>query len=100
MVLYQVTEVFRLWSIWACSLWCQQGSDKADYMGCFTFWSWSWKHQAFASLYSRTQECSRGRLTGMQLMAFFLQRCIQPLQSQVSKLWTYSGSTDPSWVSA
>jgi hypothetical protein len=41
-----------------------------------------------------------GRLTGMQLMAFFLQRRIQPLQSQVSKLWSYSGSTDPSRVSA
>jgi hypothetical protein len=41
-----------------------------------------------------------GRLTGMQLMALFLQRRIQPLQSRVSKLWTYSGSTDPSRVSA
>jgi hypothetical protein len=37
-----------------------------------------------------------GRLTGIQLMAFFLQRRIQPLQSRVSKLWTYSGLTDPS----
>jgi hypothetical protein len=36
----------------------------------------------------------------MQLMVFFLQRRIQPLQSQVSKLWTYSRSTDPSRVSA
>jgi hypothetical protein len=33
-------------------------------------------------------------------MAFFLQRRIQPLQSQVSRLWTYSGLTDPSRVSA
>jgi hypothetical protein len=41
-----------------------------------------------------------GELTGMRLMAFFLQRSIQPLQSQVSKLWTYSGLTDPSRVSA
>jgi hypothetical protein len=32
-------------------------------------------------------------------MAFFLQRCIQPLQSRVSKLLSYSGSTDPSRVS-
>jgi hypothetical protein len=40
-----------------------------------------------------------GRLTGSQLMAFFLQRRIQPLQSQVSKLWSYSGSADPSRVS-
>jgi hypothetical protein len=33
-------------------------------------------------------------------MVFFLQRRIQPLQSRVSKLWTYSGLTDPSRVSA
>jgi hypothetical protein len=39
-------------------------------------------------------------LTGMQLMAFFLQRHIQPLQAQISKLWTYSSSTDPSRVSS
>jgi hypothetical protein len=32
-------------------------------------------------------------------MAFFLQRCIQPLQARVSKLWSYSGSDDPSQVS-
>jgi hypothetical protein len=38
-------------------------------------------------------------LTGTQLMAFFLQRRIQPLQSQVSKLWSYSSLTDPSRVS-
>jgi hypothetical protein len=31
-------------------------------------------------------------------MAFFLQRRIQPLQSRPSKLWTYSGLTDPSQV--
>jgi hypothetical protein len=40
-----------------------------------------------------------GGLTGTQLMAFFLQRCIHPLQSRVSKLWSYSGSADPSRVS-
>jgi hypothetical protein len=39
-------------------------------------------------------------LIGTQLMAFFLQRRIQPLQSRASKLWSYSGSTDPSRVSA
>jgi hypothetical protein len=39
-------------------------------------------------------------LTGMQLMEFFLYRRIQPLQAQISKLWTYSGSTDPSRVSS
>jgi hypothetical protein len=37
-----------------------------------------------------------GALTGTQLMAFFLQRHIQPLQARVSKLWSYSGSEDPS----
>jgi hypothetical protein len=37
---------------------------------------------------------------GMQLMVFFLQRRIQPLQSWASKLWSYSGLTDPSRVSA
>jgi hypothetical protein len=40
-----------------------------------------------------------GALTGMQLMAFFLQRRIHPLQARVSKLWSYSGSEDPSRVS-
>jgi hypothetical protein len=32
-----------------------------------------------------------GALSGTQLMAFFLQRRIQPLQHRVSKLWSYSG---------
>jgi hypothetical protein len=40
-----------------------------------------------------------GILTGTQLMAFFLQRCIQPLQACASRLWSYSGSEDPSRVS-
>jgi hypothetical protein len=40
-----------------------------------------------------------GALLGMQLMAFFLQRRIQPLQHRVSKLWSYSGSENPSRVS-
>jgi hypothetical protein len=40
-----------------------------------------------------------GRLIGMQLMAFFLQRRIQPLQARISKLWSYTGSDDPSRVS-
>jgi hypothetical protein len=39
---------------------------------------------------------ARGALTGTQLMAFFLQRRIQPLQARVSRLWSYSGSEDPS----
>jgi hypothetical protein len=38
-------------------------------------------------------------LTGTQLMVFFLQRRIQPLQARVSKLWTYSGLKYPSRVS-
>jgi hypothetical protein len=40
-----------------------------------------------------------GGLTGTQLMAFFLQRRIQPHQARVSKLWSYSGLDDPSRVS-
>jgi hypothetical protein len=32
-------------------------------------------------------------------MAFFLERCIQPLQHRISKLWSYSGSDDLSGVS-
>jgi hypothetical protein len=40
-----------------------------------------------------------GALTGTQLMAFFLQRRIQPLQARASRLWSYSGSEDPSRVS-
>jgi hypothetical protein len=46
------------------------------------------------------KSASRGALSGMQLMAFFLQRRIQPLQHCVSKLWSYSGSEDSSRVSA
>jgi hypothetical protein len=33
---------------------------------------------------------------GTQLMAFFLQRRIQPLQARAAKLWSYFGSIDPS----
>jgi hypothetical protein len=40
-----------------------------------------------------------GALTGAQLMAFFLQRCIQPLQAHASRLWSYSSSENPSRVS-
>jgi hypothetical protein len=38
------------------------------------------------------------RLIGTHLMAFFLQRRIQPLQARAAKLWSYFGSTDPSQV--
>jgi hypothetical protein len=48
----------------------------------------------------RLKSTAGGGLIGMQLMAFFLQTRIQPLQSQASKLWSYSGSTDPSRVSS
>jgi hypothetical protein len=46
------------------------------------------------------KDASGGALSGMQLMAFFLQRQIQPLQHRVSKLWSYSGLEDSSRVSA
>jgi hypothetical protein len=40
-----------------------------------------------------------GALSGMQLMALLMQRRIQPLQHRISKLWSYSGSENPSRVS-
>jgi hypothetical protein len=40
-----------------------------------------------------------GAISGTQLMAFFLQRRVQPLQHRLSKLWTFSGLEDPSRVS-
>jgi hypothetical protein len=40
-----------------------------------------------------------GALSGTQLMVFFMQRRIQPLQHRISKLWSYSGSENPSRVS-
>jgi hypothetical protein len=52
-------------------------------------------------LLARIQELKSGRggaLLGTQLMAFFLQRRIQPLQHRLSKLWTFSGLGDPSRV--
>jgi hypothetical protein len=39
---------------------------------------------------------SGGALLGTQLMSFFVQRRVQPLQHHVSKLWSYSGLKDPS----
>jgi hypothetical protein len=42
---------------------------------------------------------SGGALSGTQLIVFFLQRRIQPLQHLASKLWSYSGSEDSSRVS-
>jgi hypothetical protein len=48
----------------------------------------------------RLNSAAGGGLIGTQLMVFFLQRRIQPLQSRASKLLSYSGLTDPSRVSA
>jgi hypothetical protein len=39
-----------------------------------------------------------GALSGTQLMAFFLQRRVQPLQHHLSKLWTFSSLGDSSRV--
>jgi hypothetical protein len=53
-------------------------------------------------LLARIQELKSGRegaLSGTQLMAFFLQRRVQPLQHRLSKFWTFSGLGDPSRVS-
>jgi hypothetical protein len=40
-----------------------------------------------------------GALSGIQLMAFFVQRRVQPLQHRLTKLWSYSGLVDPSRIS-
>jgi hypothetical protein len=45
------------------------------------------------------KSATRGGLTGTQLMAFFLQTRLQPLQARVSKIWSYSCLDDPSRVS-
>jgi hypothetical protein len=53
-------------------------------------------------LLARIQELKSGRggaLLGTQLMAFFLQHRVQPLQHRLSKLWTFSGLGDPSRAS-
>jgi hypothetical protein len=50
-------------------------------------------------LLARIQELKSGRggaLSGTQLMAYFLQRQVQPLQHRLSKLWTFSGLGDSS----
>jgi hypothetical protein len=47
----------------------------------------------------KLKSATRGGLIGTQLMTFFLQWRIQPLQSRASKVWTYSGLTNPSRVS-
>jgi hypothetical protein len=43
--------------------------------------------------------CKGGALSGTQLMAFFIQCRVQPLQHRLSKLWTFSGLEESSQVS-
>jgi hypothetical protein len=53
-------------------------------------------------LLARIQALKSGRggaLSGTQLMAFFLQHRVQPLQHRLSKLWSFSGLGDSSRVS-
>jgi hypothetical protein len=40
-----------------------------------------------------------GALSGIQLMAFFIQRRVQPLQHRATKFWAYSGLEDPTRIS-
>jgi hypothetical protein len=52
------------------------------------------KMEEIKPLLARIQELKSGRggaLSGTQLMAYFLQRRVQPLQHRLSKLWTFSG---------
>jgi hypothetical protein len=60
------------------------------------------KAEEIKPLLARIQEMKNAaekELNGTQLIVFFLQCRIQPLQARVSKLWTYSGPSDPSRVS-
>jgi hypothetical protein len=53
-------------------------------------------------LLAHIQELKSGRggaLSSTQLMAFFLQHRVQPLQHRLSKLWSFSGLGDSSRVS-
>jgi hypothetical protein len=58
--------------------------------------------EGIAPLLTRIQALKGGKggaLSGIQLMAFFVQRRVQPLQHRLSKLWRYSGLVDPSRIS-
>jgi hypothetical protein len=58
--------------------------------------------QQVLPLLSRIQALKGGRggaLSGIQLMAFFVQRRVQPLQHRLTNLWSYSGLEDPTRVS-
>jgi hypothetical protein len=60
------------------------------------------KMEEIKTLLARIQELKSGRggaLSGTQLMAFFRQRRVQPLQHRLSELWTFSGLGDSSRVS-
>jgi hypothetical protein len=53
-------------------------------------------------LLSRIQTLKGGKggaLSGIQLMAFFVQHRVQPLQHRLTKLWSYSGLEDPARIS-
>jgi hypothetical protein len=53
-------------------------------------------------LLARIQELKSGRggaLSGTQLMAFFLQHRVQPLQHRLARLWTFYSLGDSSQVS-
>jgi hypothetical protein len=55
-----------------------------------------------APLLTRIQTLKGGRggaLSGTQLMAFFVQHRVQPLQHRLSNLWNFSGLGDSSRVS-
>jgi hypothetical protein len=58
--------------------------------------------EQIAPLLTRIQVLKGGKggaLLGIQLMAFFVQRRVQPLQHRLSKFWSYSGLVDPSRIS-
>jgi hypothetical protein len=58
--------------------------------------------EKIAPLLTRIQALKGGKggaLSGIQLMAFFVQHRVQPLQHRLSKLWSYSGLVDPSRIS-
>jgi hypothetical protein len=58
--------------------------------------------EQIAPLLTRIQALKGGKggtLSGIQLMAFFVQHRVQPLQHRLSKLWSYSGLVDPSRIS-
>jgi hypothetical protein len=58
--------------------------------------------EQIAPLLTRIQALKGGKggaLSGIQLMAFFVQHRVQPLQHRLTKLWNYSGLEDPSRIS-